>query len=144
MAGKRKIAGAVLTFVTLLMFLTALMPHHHHEDEVCFAETHCESEAEHQIPADCSDAAGHEHDLPGEQTDCNVLHVYLLPDLKLSSESREISKIFRGHLLCILMTSEDHHVFNTCAGSNGSPQLPGICRDRYKGAPSLRAPPAIS
>jgi len=144
MAGKRKLAGAVLTFVTFLMFLTALMPHHHHEDEVCFAETHCDSEAEHQVPPDCSDALGHEHDLPGEQTDCNVLHVYLLPDLKLSSESREISKLFRGLLLCIPMNSEDHLVLNTFAGSNGCPRVPRICRDRHKGTASLRAPPSIS
>ena len=64
-----------------------MLPHHHHEEEVCYTSTHCETETDHHAN-DIQDNTHHSHDhSSGEQTQhCLSLEFYVKSNFNKSSK----------------------------------------------------------
>jgi hypothetical protein len=61
---KIKVTAIVFIFMAnILMVATAVIPHHHHQDRICFQASHCHDKDHHN----------HEHD-NNNDLDCCILH----------------------------------------------------------------------
>ena len=76
-----KIRGPILTAVYLMLLITLVLPHHHHEDLACYTATHCEDET---LPAGrhAEEPMDHHHDnSPADQPEgCLSSAYYIHPD----------------------------------------------------------------
>lgn len=66
---KRKSIIFAVFLVNIALLANILIPHHHHEDEVCFISMHCEADCDthHQDDADHQHDAAHKHDTKGAE-----------------------------------------------------------------------------
>mgnify|MGYP001813425623 CR=1 FL=1 len=138
---KTHIAGSLVTMVTLLMLVTVIMPHHHHEEEVCFAETHCKDEVSHPIPVECNSSGEHQHDREGDQDNCRIQHVFLLPHLKSGHGDEDLVKMLRNVIASIPVVLNETCVLEGIPGLITSPPPLRACSGHAGNPVSPRAPP---
>lgn len=76
----------LLANVTLLVH--AVIPHHHHEKEVCIVSSHCESDSQ----AHDHDDAKHNHEHDGEDSvdDCVLQQILISPPNKIKHEIKSL------------------------------------------------------
>ncbi len=141
---KTNIAGSLVTFVTLLMLVTAILPHHHHRDDVCFTESHCKDEISHPVPVECSSSAEHQHHSEGNHDNCKVQHVFLLPDLKSSPCNEDLAKMLRNVIASIPVVLNETSILDRIPGSTKSPPPQRVCSGHAGNPVSLRAPPVMA
>ena len=62
------------------------IPHHHHNTEVCFVNTHCQSDGETHKHG----TTEHKHEHDGESTTdyCNINQVFVVPSNQVKQESK--------------------------------------------------------
>lgn len=130
---KRKVTAIIFIFIAnILMVATAVIPHHHHQDRICFQASHCQDKDHHN----------HEHD-NNNDLDCCVLHREVL--LTSYHVTVEASDYYQD----IIYVAPETALLSI--GKIYPPSLPFKFpeRDRY-GSPSsiisprcLRAPPSV-
>lgn len=65
-----------LLLANIILLANITIPHHHHENEICIVDSHCQKDSEtHEHKSD-----GHKHDHDSSTTDCCILNqIYIVP-----------------------------------------------------------------
>lgn len=138
----RRISFFILMTVNLVLILHAILPHHHHDDEVCFTKSHCSGQDDHE-KSDCSDTEDHKHHNPSTSESCTLKATFLVPDGKGQVSTEEIQKILRQFVVHTVDAKEC--IFNI----PGSPFLESdfsvdLLNARISGSSRiLRGPPVL-
>jgi len=74
---KRGIYIFALLIATLALLADIIIPHHHHEDEICFADSHCNADCNHQDHSSAED--NHDAEKGEDHQNCLLDVEILLP-----------------------------------------------------------------
>lgn len=140
---KRIAAISFILLANLVLLAHAVIPHHHHEAEVCFVNSHCESDHE----SDKDHDHHHDHEGSNDYDSCLLKEIVTLPTNQQKPECNYFSYIdqhstFHGlfailseHLL-IKDHSADFHL-------DRPPYIPALYSCIVCSHQGLRAPPLV-
>jgi hypothetical protein len=82
---KKITAYCFLLLANIVLLAHAVLPHHHHEQQVCIERTHCASDADAHVHN--TDAKDHQHDGNANSTECVLKQTFVIP----SSQARFVN-----------------------------------------------------
>jgi len=80
-----------ILIANIVMLANAVMPHHHHEEDVCFVKSHCQSEDDKHNHG--TSQHNHEHDCNSDFQNCVLKQEVVLPSNDLKQECKYFSYI---------------------------------------------------
>lgn len=82
---KKLTAYSFILVANIVLLAHAVLPHHHHEQQVCIERTHCTSDTDAHVHN--TDAKDHQHDGNSNTTACVLKQAILIP----STQSRTLN-----------------------------------------------------
>ncbi|MCF8372190.1 MAG: hypothetical protein K9H64_11250 [Bacteroidales bacterium] len=140
---KRIAALFFILLANITLLALAVIPHHHHETEICVVPSHCDEEGE----IHDHDVARHDHEHDGESKTqyCVLNQVYVVPSKEFNSEIKCLDKTnnsstytpFQAVLLNVDLISFD----TKCLAKEKPPLLFWCYLQRIQTSCGMRAPP---
>lgn len=78
---KKITAYSFILLANIVLLAHAVLPHHHHEQQVCIERTHCASDTETHVHN--NDAKDHQHDGNANSTACVLKQAILIPSAQI-------------------------------------------------------------
>lgn len=139
----RKISLIVLFAVSLVLIMHAVLPHHHHQDDVCFTDSHCNETSRHDDTG-CTDDEDHEHDGQDAASKCTLHSTFLLPYSMGQISKQEIQKILKQHILYVLDSEDVDIQKNQLINTHGLAFTDDIVSRLIIPSLGLRGPPCLA
>jgi hypothetical protein len=92
----KRVPALLLVFLASIVLLAnAVIPHHHHENEVCIESSHCESDGEEHHDGDAEN--NHDHDGASNFMNCALNQIYIIPSTLQKEELKSIDLLNPFH-----------------------------------------------
>lgn len=139
----RRLSFILLMTVNLVVMLHAILPHHHHEEHVCFAESHCTGHTDHHEDA-CTHSEQHQHHEHEDFESCTLNVTFLISDVKNQASDIDIQKIQRSFVIYVLDNELKNHFSDRFAILQSNHFPDNLIKRMTSSTRILRGPPVIS
>lgn len=138
---KKIIAFSFVFLANLAILAHAFLPHHHHEQQVCFERTHCADDAE--VYSHNSTERNHQHDAT-DNTSCVLNQAVIIPLSQTKSISSCDHRSDTGYDDFFIISNFGYDDFQTYSETEASaPEFHSFLISFVTTSLGLRAPPIV-